>query len=85
VIAKIKNGELVITLPVELTRRSSKGKTIVIATTRGVRLTNARFQGRVVSVAAKAFIYADRESEEMAEKAAEPWWGSLFDPKDFES
>ena len=57
--AKIKNGELVITLPLEKPRYSSTGKTMIIASTRGVNRTTARFRGKDVSITANAFIYRD--------------------------
>ena len=60
---KIRKDNLIITLPVEEPRLSASGKTRVIASTRGVRKTTIRVDGKIVSVVANAFIPADEHVE----------------------
>lgn len=54
--ARIEDGKLVIELPLEKPRLSSTGKTLLVASTRGVQRTGARFKGKPISMVVNAFI-----------------------------
>lgn len=56
-----KKGHLIIDLPLEAPRASASGKTLVVASSRGVRATGVKIDGKVVCVSANAFIYPDAE------------------------
>ena len=60
---KIRNGNLVISLPLEEPRTSASGKTLVVASSRGVRRSTARLNGKIVCVVANAFVYPDAPVE----------------------
>lgn len=60
--AKIRNGNLVIVLPLEEPHLSGSKKTLVVASSRGVHRTTARIGGKTVSVVANAFIDRDQAS-----------------------
>jgi hypothetical protein len=64
--SRIKNGNLVIELPIEKPRPSKTGKTLLIASTRGVKRLEARYKGKTVSVVVNAFIYPDGQISEQA-------------------
>ena len=68
--AQIENGRLVIELPLEKPRPSSTGKTLLVASTRGVQRTTARLKGKPISVVVNAFIFPDREVQEQRGKTA---------------
>jgi hypothetical protein len=56
-LAEIKNGNLIITIPVAETPSPSKsGKTLIVATTNGNKSTAARVQGKPVTVGLNAWI-----------------------------
>lgn len=57
--AKIRNGNLIITLPLEEPRPSASGKNLLIASSRGARLTTARIDGKIISAVVSAFIPKD--------------------------
>jgi hypothetical protein len=57
--ARIEDGNLVIELPLEKPRPSATGKTLLVASTRGVQRSTARFKGKTISVVANAFIFPD--------------------------
>jgi hypothetical protein len=56
---KIRKGNVVIELPLEEPRRSTSGKTNVIASSYGVQRSTTRINGKIVCVIANAFVYAD--------------------------
>ena len=56
---RIKNGKLLIELPLEKPRRSATGKTLLIASTHGVQNSNTEYKGKTVSCVANAFIFPD--------------------------
>jgi hypothetical protein len=60
-----KRKLLVIKMPVEKPRPSASGKTLLIATTRGLHMGGATYSGRPIAVVANAFIYPElhRHSE----------------------
>lgn len=62
--SKIKNGNLMIELPIEKPRPSATGKTLLIASTRGVKRSSSRYNGRTVSIVANAFVYPDSQASE---------------------
>ena|SRR6267154_2636742 len=66
--AIIKNGNLLIKVPLQEPRCSSTGKTMIIASTHGVKRTTAQFREMEVSITLNAFIYPDAESGEIAEQ-----------------
>jgi hypothetical protein len=57
--SRIENENLVIELPLEKPRLSSTGKTLLVASTRGVQRTTAKFKGKTISVVANAFVFPD--------------------------
>jgi hypothetical protein len=52
-----KNRRLVIDLPISELRPSASGKTLVVASSHGVRKTNESIDGRTVCVNANAFCF----------------------------
>jgi hypothetical protein len=60
---KIRNGNLVMVLPLEEPKLSASGKTLVIANSRGVRKTTCRLDGEIVCVIANAFVYPSRPED----------------------
>src|SRR6266849_7865033 len=59
--SRIEDGKLVIELPLEKPRPSATGKTLLVASTRGVQRTTARLKGRPISMVVNAFIPRDGE------------------------
>jgi len=68
--SRIEDGKLVIELPLEKPRPSSTGKTLLVATTRGVQRTTARVRGKTISIVVNAFIPRDGEVSEQRGKPA---------------
>jgi hypothetical protein len=56
---KIRKGNLIIILPLEKPRPSASGKTMLVASSRGVRRTAIRLDGELLSVVANAFFYSN--------------------------
>lgn len=56
---KMKDENLIITLPLKEPRPSRSGKKLLVATSRGPRPTGVRVDGKVVAVVAHAFIDRD--------------------------
>lgn len=54
---KVRNGNLIVVLPLEEPKLSASGKTMVVASSRGVRKTTCRLDGEIVCVIANAFVY----------------------------
>jgi hypothetical protein len=54
---------LIIDMPLKEPRASASGKTLVVASSRGVRATEVKIDGKVVCVSANAFFYPDAEVE----------------------
>jgi hypothetical protein len=53
-----QNGDVLkIELPLEKPKPSKSGKTMVVASTHGVKTTEVRYKGRKIVVVANAFIY----------------------------
>ena len=70
--AKVIDGQLVISLPMETPTPSASGKTLIVASSRGVRSSTVKVDGKDVCVVANAFIYADsveKQHQEKVEKA----------------
>jgi hypothetical protein len=67
--AKIRNGNLVITLPLEKPRPSSSKKTLIVASSHGVRRSTARMDGEIVCVTANAFVYPSSPDEKNEKKS----------------
>ena len=67
--SRIENGNLVIELPLEKPRLSSTGKTLLVASTRGVPRTTAQFKGKAISVVANAFVFPDGLTDEASKKS----------------
>jgi hypothetical protein len=53
---EIKNGRLIISLKLRKPTPSKSGKTLLVASTRGVKSSNEKVSGRRVRVNANAFI-----------------------------
>ena len=56
--AQIKDGKLIITIPLQAPTRSASGKTLVVASSRGNVETQAEVEGRRVTVGVNAYIRA---------------------------
>lgn len=56
--AEIKNGNLIIPLPLQTPQRSASGKTMVLATSRGNVKTDLIYQGQPVTVGVNAYFSA---------------------------
>ena len=61
---ELKNGRLIISLKLRKPAASKSGKTAVVASTRGVRRSSVKMQGRWVRVNANAFIDAGHPNKE---------------------
>jgi len=61
--AKIRNGCLVISLPLEPPRSSASGKTVLIGSSHGTKQSTARLDGKAVCVNVNAFVYPDGPSK----------------------
>lgn len=58
--AEIKNGNLIITIPVsENPAPSASGKTLVVASSRGNKETDAKVQGKNIIIGLNAYIRKD--------------------------
>ena len=66
--AKIRNGNLLISLPLEKPRLSASGKSQLVATSHGVRPTIARLDGKLILVVANAFFYPESGGEVNVQK-----------------
>jgi hypothetical protein len=56
--AKIENGLLIITLPMQTPAPSSTGKTLVVASSHGNTKTDLQVDGKTVRIGVNAFIEA---------------------------
>lgn len=54
--AEIKDGNLVITMPLQTPSPSASGKTLVVATTHGNMKTDVLIQGKPVTIGLNAYI-----------------------------
>ena len=55
--ARIENGCLVISLPLQDPKPSTSGKTLIVATSRGPKRTDVSVNGKPVIVGINAYIY----------------------------
>jgi hypothetical protein len=60
---KLKGDVLRIELPLEKPHSSKSGKTMLVASTYGVKTTEVRYEGRKIVVVANAFIYPKTKQE----------------------
>jgi hypothetical protein len=79
--SRIEDGKLVIELSLEKPRPSSTGKTLLVASTRGVQRTTARLSGETISIVANAFIPRDGE---VSGQRGKPAWEQRRERKDEE-
>jgi hypothetical protein len=56
-----EQNKLRIEVPLERPTSSKSGKSLVIASSRGVFMTDVRYKGKPVAIVLNAFIYRDRE------------------------
>jgi hypothetical protein len=54
----IKDGNLIIAVPLQAPRRSASGKTLVVASTHGNKTTEVQVQGKPVTIGLNAYIKA---------------------------
>lgn len=54
--AKIENGNLVITLPLQKPTRSKTGKSLIIASTNGFMKTGVEVEGKEISLSVNAIV-----------------------------
>lgn len=57
--ARIEDGKLIIEMLLEKPHPSSTGKTLLVASTRGVQRTTARLKGKTISIVVNAFVPRD--------------------------
>jgi len=60
---ELKNGRLIISLKLRKPTPSKSGKTLLVASTRGVKSSDAKVSGRRVRVNANAFIDVHRPKQ----------------------
>jgi hypothetical protein len=63
---KIKNGVITISMPLQKPKKSTSGKSLVVATSRGKQQTALTVDGMAVSVVANAFLELDQTEKEGA-------------------
>jgi hypothetical protein len=68
--AKLQGKKLVIELPLEKPRPSASGKTMVVASSRGVKRTNLKVGGKTVCLTVNAFCYPEVGEGDEGEKSA---------------
>jgi hypothetical protein len=61
--AKIKNGKITISMPMQRPKLSGSGKSMVVATSRGKQQTSATVDGKPVFVIANAMLDVDIEEQ----------------------
>jgi len=66
--AKLQKGKLVVELSLEDAKPSASGKSMVIASSHGVRRTAVRIDGKSVCIVVSAFVRSDNE-QQVSEKA----------------
>lgn len=54
--AKVENGNLVITLPLQKPTRSKTGKSLIIASTNGFMKTSVEVEGKEISLSVNAIV-----------------------------
>jgi hypothetical protein len=64
--AQIVNGQLVITLPLQRPPPSASGKTLIVASSRGVKSSDLKVKGKVLCITANAFVYPEIPAEKKA-------------------
>jgi hypothetical protein len=67
--AKIVKGQLVITLPLQTPARSASGKTLIVASSHGVKRSALKMEGKELCVVANAFIYPSSPDEKGGKKS----------------
>jgi hypothetical protein len=68
--AKIVKGQLVITLPLQTPTPSASGKTLIVASSRGVKRSAVTLEGKVLCVVATAFVYPSSPDDKNGKKPA---------------
>ena len=66
---KIEKGQLVITLPLQTPTPSASGKTLIVASSRGVKRSAVKLEGKELCVVANAFIYPSSPDEKGRKKS----------------
>jgi hypothetical protein len=61
---KIKNGVIIISMPLQKPKKSTTGKSLVVATSRGKQQTTLRVDGMPVCVVANAFLEIDETEQQ---------------------
>jgi hypothetical protein len=61
---KIKNGVITISMPLQKPKKSTTGKSFVIATSRGKQQTTLTMDGKPVCVVANAFLEIDEVEQQ---------------------
>jgi hypothetical protein len=57
--AKIEDGNLVVTIPLQEPKPSATGKTLVVASSHGNQRTSVEINGKPVTIGLNAYIKAD--------------------------
>jgi hypothetical protein len=61
--AQIVKGQLVITLALQTPTPSASGKTLIVASSRGVKSSDLKVKGKVLCITANAFVYPDNPAD----------------------
>jgi hypothetical protein len=66
---KIVKGQLMISLPLQTPTPSASGKTLIVASSHGVKRSAVILEGKVLCVTANAFIYPSSPDEKGGTKS----------------
>ena len=66
---KIVKGQVVITLPLQTPTLSASGKTLIVASSHGVKRSAVTLEGKELCVVANAFIYPSSPDEKDGKKS----------------
>jgi len=70
-LTKIEKGQLIITLPLQTPTPSASGKTLIVASSRGVKRSTLKLEGKILCVVATAFVYPSSPDETGGKKSSE--------------
>ena len=70
--AKIENNTLYVEIPLETPHRSASGKTLVIASSRGCKRTDATLEGQSVFIGFNAFVFGTEYGEDNTKVVPRP-------------
>jgi hypothetical protein len=68
--AKLKGKKLIIELPLQAPKRSTSGKTMVVASSHGVRRSDLKVDGKTVCLSVHAFCYLEEPEDIEVERSS---------------